>query len=78
MERVWGIPAAAEIWFLRVMKILDLGSLRGCCHSLPDLRQGGDARYTMADIGLSAFSLFFMQSPSFLAHQRRWKAAIQF
>ena len=27
--------------------------------------------YTMADIGLSAFSLFFLQSPSFLAHQRR-------
>jgi hypothetical protein len=55
------------------MKILDrlIGSLRGCCHSLPDLRQGGDARYTMADIGLSAFSLFFLQSPSFLAHQRR-------
>jgi hypothetical protein len=55
------------------MKILDhlIGALRGCCHSLPDLRQGGDARYTMADIGLSAFSLFFMQSPSFLAHQRR-------
>ena len=24
----------------------------------------------MADIGLSAFSVFFMQSPSFLAHQR--------
>src|SRR3954451_23405174 len=55
------------------MKILDrlIGSLRGCCQSLPDLRQGGDVRYTMADIGLSAFSLFFMQSPSFLAHQRR-------
>src|SRR3712207_4407861 len=55
------------------MKILDrlIGSLRGCCHSLPDLRQGGDTRYTMADIGLSAFSLFFLQSPSFLAHQRR-------
>ena len=53
------------------MKILDLGALRGCCHSLPDLRQGGDARYPMADIGLSAFSLFFLQSPSFLAHQRR-------
>jgi hypothetical protein len=55
------------------MKILDrlIGSLRGCCQSLPDIRRGGDARYTMADIGLSAFSLFFMQSPSFLAHQRR-------
>jgi hypothetical protein len=55
------------------MKILNrlIESLRGCCHALPDLRQGGDARYTMADIGLSAFSLFFLQSPSFLAHQRR-------
>jgi hypothetical protein len=69
VERFWGIPAAAEICFLRVMKILDrlTGSLRGCCHSLPDLRQGGDVRYTMVDIGLSAFSLFFMQSPSFPA-----------
>jgi hypothetical protein len=48
------------------MEILDrlIASLRGCCQSLPDSRQGGDARYTMADIGLSAFSLFFMQSPS--------------
>ena len=24
----------------------------------------------MADIGMAAFSVFFMQSPSFLAHQR--------
>jgi hypothetical protein len=73
LERFWGILAASERWFLGVMKILDrlIGSLRGCCHSLPDLRQGGDTRYTMADIGLSAFSLFFLQSPSFLAHQRR-------
>src|SRR3954447_9779366 len=71
VERLWGIPGAAEIWFLRVMKILDrlIGLLRGCCHSLPDLRQGGGTRYTMAD--MSAFSLFFLQSPSFLAHQRR-------
>jgi hypothetical protein len=28
----------------------------------------------MADIGFSAFSLFFLQSPSFLAHQRRLEA----
>src|SRR3954471_10124416 len=55
------------------MKILDrlIGLLRGCCHSLPDIRQGGDVRYTMADIGLSARSLCFMQSPSVLAHQLR-------
>jgi hypothetical protein len=73
LERFWGIPAATEIWLLGGMEILDrlIGSLRGCCQSLPDIRRGGDARYTMADIGLSAFSLFFMQSPSFLAHQRR-------
>ena len=38
--------------------------------ALPDRRTGSNSRYTMADIGLSAFSVFFMQSPSFLAHQR--------
>jgi hypothetical protein len=66
-ERFWGIPVAPEIWFLRAMKILDrlIGSLRGCCQLLPDIRRGGDARYTMAD--MSAFSLFFLQSPSFPA-----------
>jgi hypothetical protein len=55
------------------MKTLNrlIASLRDCCQSLPDVRQGGEARYTMAEIGLSAFSLFFLQSPSFLAHQRR-------
>lgn len=37
---------------------------------MPDRRSGSNSRYVMADIGLSAFSVFFMQSPSFLAHQR--------
>ena len=27
----------------------------------------------MGDIGMAAFSVFFMQSPSFLAHQRRFE-----
>ncbi len=42
------------------------------CVGLPDQRKGRrrDGDYTMADIGLSAFSMFFMGSPSFLAHQR--------
>jgi hypothetical protein len=46
--------------------------LRAVCAGLPDQRSGpsGDGQYSMADIGLSAFSLFFMGSPSFLAHQR--------
>jgi hypothetical protein len=48
-----------------------LTSLRRCCDALPDLRRPGpNTRYTMADFGLAAFSVFFLQSPSFLAHQR--------
>ena len=49
--------------------IADLGSV---CAGLPDQRKGPrrDGDYSMADIGLSAFSLFFMGSPSFLEHQR--------
>jgi hypothetical protein len=49
-----------------------IGELREVCAGLPDQRSGPrrDSDYTMADIGLSAFSMFFMASPSFLAHQR--------
>ena len=49
-----------------------ISELRAVCAGLPDRRQGPpkDGAYTMADIGLSAFSIFFMGSPSFLAHQR--------
>ena len=49
--------------------IAELGTV---CAGLPDQRKAPsrDGDYTMADIGLSAFSLFFMGSPSFLAHQR--------
>jgi hypothetical protein len=51
--------------------ILDrlLTGLHDACAAFPDKRKGaGD--YSMADIGLSAFSLFFMQSESFLSYQR--------
>lgn len=37
---------------------------------MSDKRSGGNSRYSMADIGLAAFSMFFMQHPSFLAFQR--------
>src|SRR3978361_1142357 len=46
-----------------------LEGVRSACAAFPDKRRG-DVTYSMADIGLSAFSLFFMQSESFLAHQR--------
>ena len=47
-----------------------LDGLRTVCAGFCDARRRADVDYTMADIGLSAFSLFFMQSESFLAHQR--------
>jgi hypothetical protein len=48
-----------------------LGHLRQACETLPDKRHGANQIYAMADIGMAAFSAFFMQSPSFLAHQQR-------
>src|SRR3954467_13129160 len=44
-----------------------LAGVRSACAAFPDKRRG-DVTYSMADIGLSAFSLFFLQSESFLAH----------
>jgi TfoX/Sxy family transcriptional regulator of competence genes len=38
---------------------------------LPDYRKGHNTTYTIQDAALSAFSVFFTQSPSFLAHQKK-------
>ncbi len=35
-----------------------------------DTRQQGKIDYSLSAAGLAAFSVFFMQSPSFLAYQR--------
>lgn len=37
----------------------------------PDNRRGFNTRYSMLDAGLGAFSVFFMQSSSFLSHQKQ-------
>lgn len=55
---------------MRVLAPL-LDSLRRCLEGFPDKRRGTNATYRMADFGMAAFSAFFMQSPSFLDHQRR-------
>ena len=54
------------------MKILEklLGGLKAVCNEFTDQRKSENVTYSMADIGISAFSLFFMQSESFLSHQR--------
>ena len=47
-----------------------MGSFRQVLSSLPDKRTGKNTRYGMEDAALSAFSVFFTQTPSFLAYQR--------
>jgi hypothetical protein len=44
--------------------------LRMTFETFTDRRRGKNTRYTLVDAALSAFSVFFMQSPSFLEHQR--------
>jgi len=39
----------------------------------PEHRTGQNTQYELADAGMGAFSVFFTQSPSFLAHQRDLK-----
>jgi hypothetical protein len=51
-----------------------IGAVRRCCEGFPDPRRGDNGSYAMADFGLAAFSVFFAQSPSFLAHQRQLAA----
>lgn len=48
-----------------------LDALRQSSVSLPDSRQGRNKRYALADAVACAFSVFFLQSPSFLQFQRR-------
>lgn len=46
-----------------------LQMLKGSLAEIPEHRQGQNSHYEIADAGLAAFAVFFMQSPSFLAHQ---------
>ena len=52
-----------------------VGSLRGTLGRLTDRRTGENASYSMADIGLSAFAVFFTQSASFLSAQKTMEQA---
>ena len=48
-----------------------VGSFRQRLSSLPDKRTGKNTRYGMEDAALSTFSVFYTQTPSFLAYQRK-------
>jgi hypothetical protein len=44
--------------------------VREALDRVPEHRRGKNIQYTLTEAGLSAFAVFYMQSPSFLAHQR--------
>lgn len=52
-----------------------VAELRAVFAALPDRRTGKNISYSMEDFGLSAFAVFFTQSPSFLAHQKAMQTA---
>ena len=56
-------------WGLGILKSL-LAGLRTVSGSFPDARRGA-IDYPMADVTMAAFSMFFMQSESFLRYQKR-------
>ena|GEM_PF-5398002 len=49
-----------------------IGQIKQTFATLPDARSGNGVyqKYEMSDVALSAFSVFFMQSPSFLGYQK--------
>jgi hypothetical protein len=49
--------------------------MRGIFETFVDPRKGKNTSYTMVDAALSAFSVFFTQSPSFLGYQRSLEQA---
>ena len=57
-----------ELTIPRLIKLLEQA-----VEQFPDRRTGENTKYSLPDAGLGAFSVFFTQSPSFLAHQRAMK-----
>lgn len=52
-----------------------IGELRELAGAFPDKRTGRNTRFAMEDVVLAAFSVFWTQSPSFLAHQTAMQQA---
>ena len=65
-----GIHSGLELWSTLFVVIESLIiALKALFATLPDRRKGDNTSYSMTDIGMGAFGVFFMQSPSFLSHQ---------
>ncbi len=50
-----------------------LTGLRRSLAGIPEHRRGQNTQYKIEDAGLGAFSVFYLQSPSFLAYQQQMK-----
>jgi hypothetical protein len=50
-----------------------LATVHRSLEAMPEHRKGRNIQYTLKDAGLSAFSVFYLQAPSFLAHQKLMK-----
>lgn len=53
-----------------------VNDLRGIIAYFPDCRTGQNTQYTMENIALAAFAVFYSQNPSFLAHQKAMQKRI--
>jgi hypothetical protein len=60
-----GITMSNSVTFQQLLNELDKSF-----SDLPDVRRGRNKQYSVRDGALAAFSVFFMQSASFLAHQQ--------
>ena len=51
-----------------------VAKMRRLCAAAPDRRTGANSRLEMADIGMAAFAVFFLQRPCFLAAQAQMQS----
>ena len=75
MSSPFGVIETGKGSFLAIKKKLQFDELVGYLKVdfalLPDYRHGFNITYNIQDAALSAFSVFFMQCPSFLANQKK-------
>ena len=50
-----------------------IDQVKSCVRKFADPRQGNNKSYSMEEIGMAAYSVFHLQSPSFLSHQKNMK-----
>jgi hypothetical protein len=65
-------PATGTLKISRRQKVVEglMSALRGTCAGLPGNCRRKNGHYVIAAIGMTVFSVLFMQSPSFLARER--------